>query len=189
VKYRPEILSLYGDIFDDTHQALTKEARVPFSKRIVDFLRRGKTLRAAESRAVAGEAAAARKEQAVQDALHRMQQLEFDKKLLERQLGTATKELGAAPGALSRAQLLRNIGLGGTAVGAAGIPLAYSMGKDTGEAKQKRTRNLAFGAGAAAGMAAPHIIKGLGQIARGAGQTGLFPEFQTLGQEAYTGSY
>ena len=64
---------------------------------------------------------------------------------------------------------------------AAGIPLAHSAG----EGDKKLTRNLAFGAGAAAGLAAPKLVRGLGHIARGTGQTGAFPELQGYGNAAY----
>ena len=57
-------------------------------------------------------------------------------------------------------------GVGATGLGAAGlgIPLAYSAGERVGDEKGKFVRNLAFGGGLLSGLAAPTILKGLGQI-------------------------
>jgi hypothetical protein len=74
------------------------------------------------------------------------------------------------------------LGAGGLGLGAAG---AYGYGRhraaqeaEEAEAQRKRTRNIAFGSGLAAGVVAPHVITGLGHVARGMGGTGLFPAFQ-----------
>lgn len=73
------------------------------------------------------------------------------------------------------------IGGGVGLAGLAAAPIAYGVGQQRGEGDMKRTRNIAFGAGAATGLAAPHLIRGLGQIARGVGQTGLYPEAGEMG--------
>jgi hypothetical protein len=61
------------------------------------------------------------------------------------------------------------------------VPAAYMAGHGRGEEGKTRMRNLAFGAGAATGLAAPTLIRGLGHIARGAGQSGAFPELSGAG--------
>jgi len=68
----------------------------------------------------------------------------------------------------------------GTAA-AIGVPAAagggYLMGRPSEEelhAAQTKNRNVAFGAGAATGLAAPYVIRGLGQLA-GSGGPGLMP--------------
>jgi len=73
------------------------------------------------------------------------------------------------------------LGLG--AVAALGIPAAglggYMLGRpNTDEIEQQRvrSRNIAFGAGAATGLAAPHIIRGLGSLANSVGGQGLYPD-------------
>lgn len=86
------------------------------------------------------------------------------------------------------APALRNALLAG-AGGAAGLGLGatggYFAGKSQGaeeaEKERLRTRNISFGTGLAAGVISPHLIRGLGQIARGASSTGLFPGFQSMG--------
>lgn len=55
-------------------------------------------------------------------------------------------------------------GAGGLAAGA--IPAAMITHK-VDEGARERTRNRAFGAGMATGMAAPHVMRGLLHIARG----------------------
>jgi hypothetical protein len=84
----------------------------------------------------------------------------------------------------ARTALIAALGGGaGLGLGAGGGYLAgKSQGDEEAEKERLRTRNISFGTGLAAGVAAPHLIRGLGQIARGASGTGLFPEFQTIGQ-------
>jgi hypothetical protein len=102
------------------------------------------------------------------------------------QRAESLKRFAEDPDALAKAQqsgkLWKGVGMGAAGLGAVGIPTAAYLGHQKGEAGKKRTRNIAFGAGAAAGLAAPQIVRGLGQIARGAGQTGLFPELQGYGE-------
>jgi hypothetical protein len=189
MRYRPDILGLYGQLFQDAHGTLTKEAG------FFDWLGRvvakpGRIQRAERGFAQASEQLAA-KEKAIQDAAHRMGQMEFDvaaaqaaKQKAEQQAAQYAKEmgeLGAKPGQLGRYKALAVGGLGLGALGAGGGALAYGAGKERGEADKRRTRNIAFGAGAAAGLAAPQLVRGLGQVARGVGRTGLYPELEGVG--------
>lgn len=70
------------------------------------------------------------------------------------------------------------LGLGGGAAGTYGAMQAFGPNAEEIENARKRTRNIAFGSGLAAGIVAPHLIQGLGTIARGMGGSGLFPAFQ-----------
>jgi len=70
------------------------------------------------------------------------------------------------------------LGLGGGAAGTYGAMQAFGPSEEELENARKRTRNIAFGSGLAAGVVAPHLIQGLGTIARGMGGSGLFPAFQ-----------
>ena len=57
---------------------------------------------------------------------------------------------------------------GGTGAVAAGVPIALIM-KAHEDAARERSRNIGFGAGAAAGLAAPHIVHGLHNVMQGLG--------------------
>jgi len=91
-------------------------------------------------------------------------------------------QLNATPGALTDAQRSaqnwRRFGTGAAVAGGVGVPAAYAMGNASGSEDAIRTRNLAFGAGAATGLAAPQLVRGLGHIARGVSNMnqGLYPE-------------
>ncbi len=76
------------------------------------------------------------------------------------------------------------LGLGGLA----GVPIAHYAGQRAGEADKTRTRNIAFGVGTAAGLAAPQVIQGLGNVARGVSSTGLYPELEGFGGPAMMGA-
>jgi len=187
VNYDAATYRLYEDLFKEAHAGLfTKEAQRPgFFSRLFGGRR---AVQAAEASEKAMAEQLAQKEQAVEDAMHRMGLMEAD---VARETGRATRleeslqRFTEDPEALAKAERARNIwrgvGIGGLGLGAAGVPLAYSSGRSTGEADKRRTRNIAFGAGAAAGLAAPRVIQGLGQIARGTQQTGLFPEMEGYG--------
>lgn len=72
---------------------------------------------------------------------------------------------GVHPAALAGAA-----GLGGIALGA--IP-AWLIKSHLDEQERQRTRNRAFGAGVASGVAAPKIVRGLFNIAQ---RSGFLPE-------------
>lgn len=185
MRYRSDILALYGQLFGDAHAALIKEAAgeglaARFGRRFFSNPRR---VQQAEQTAARAVEQAGLQEQAVQDAAHRMGLLESDVARYQGQASRAEKELaalGTQPGAVSR--MRRNATIGGAVglAGLAGAPLAYGVGQQQGETNKNRTRNIAFGAGAAAGLAAPQVVRGLGNIARGVGQTGLYPELQNV---------
>lgn len=59
--------------------------------------------------------------------------------------------------------LTRNLLAGGAGAVAAGVPIALIM-KAHENAARERARNVGFGAGAATGLAAPHIVHGLSDI-------------------------
>ena len=193
MQYRSDILSLYGQLFQDAHGELTKEAGV--LNRIGRFFTAPGRARRAEAALAKSEGQASKYEQAIDDAAHRMGGLEHDVAAArsattkaEEQAAQYAKEmgeLGASPGALGRYKALAAGGLGVGALGAGGGALAYGAGKSQGEADKRRTRNIAFGAGTAAGLAAPKLIKGLGSIARGVNRTGLYPELEGLGGGGY----
>jgi len=77
---------------------------------------------------------------------------------------------GATPPVRGLLNLLKNPkvawGLAGTGLGAAGlgIPLAHSMGAESGEEEATQNRNLAFGAGLLAGLFGPTLLRGVGQL-------------------------
>jgi hypothetical protein len=178
VRYRPEIFALYDDLFKEAHESLIKDAEL--------FSRAGRTIsrgwnrvspwarasRAAQSSELAVQRAAAAEQRAVAtEAAHA--------KLVADQPAQLAKGIeDATVAARERASGMGRIAAGVGAAGALGTGGAYLYGRHGAEEERKRTRNLAFGAGAAAGIAAPTIIRGLGNIASGAGQTGLFPELQ-----------
>ena len=124
-----------------------------------------------------------------------IQGLELDAGTLQSQLNVANQNfaknygINTSPAALEEAgrskQLWKGLGIGGLGAAGAGIPAAHYLGKQQGEEGKNRTRNVAFGVGAASGLAAPHIIRGLGRIAQGVEGTGLFPGMQ--GMQNYSG--
>lgn len=179
MRYRAETFALYNALFTEAHQTLVKEAGI--------FNRIGRGVKAmgqawrATSPAAQRAAELAAREAKMTEMGASLHKLHGEHEALKGLHSTAQKELeqfGADPGALTRAQRLRRLGLAGTAIGAAGIPAAYYAGQSGAEQKARSTRNLAFGAGAAAGLAAPQLVTGLGAIANAAGQTGLFPDLQ-----------
>lgn len=192
MNYDATTYRLYEDLFKEAHAGLfLKEGQ-----KQVGLLRRlGRRLFPGREAVRAAEEEAARMNVAVEDAAHRMGLQEADLALarselakaedLAAQRGESLQRFAEDPEALSKAEMGRNIwrgvGIGGLGAGAVGLPLAYSSGRSAGEADKKRTRNIAFGAGAAAGLAAPQLIRGLGHIARGTARTGLFPEMQGYG--------
>jgi hypothetical protein len=189
--YRAATFELYGALFKEAHTTLTKEGQGLF-QRAGNWMRRlvakPGALGRAETRATRAEEGLHRAQQSIDDAAHRMSLQDADLGIArsaaekaQRESAKHVKELeafGADPGALTRA---RRVAIGAGALGGLGLaaaPVAYSAARSKGEQERKRTRNLAFGAGAATGLAAPKLIRGLGQAARGVGQTGLFPEMQ-----------
>ncbi len=58
------------------------------------------------------------------------------------------------------------VGAGGLALGGVG---AHLLTRSADEEERRKTRNKSFGAGAAAGLAVPHIAKGVFNIAQGQG--------------------
>ena len=58
------------------------------------------------------------------------------------------------------------IGLGSAGAGALG---AHLLTRRADEERRLQTRNRSFGAGVAAGVAGPHVVRGLYNIAQGAG--------------------
>jgi len=185
VRYRSDILALYGQLFEDAHAGLTKEAAgegmgARFMRRFFSNPRR---VQQAEQTAAQAAEQAGLHEQAISDAAHRMGLLESDVARYQGQAQRANKALeavNATPGGVNRLRTMARIGGGVGVAGLAGAPLAYGVGHQQGEANKKRTRNIAFGAGAAAGLAAPQVIRGLGGIARGVGRTGLYPELENV---------
>lgn len=79
----------------------------------------------------------------------------------------ATK-VAAVPGLLKALGLL---GLGGVGVGVPSYLVGKRMGTADAESDLLKNRNLAFGAGLTAGIAAPSVVKALGK-ATGLGLTG-----------------
>jgi len=102
---------------------------------------------------------------------------------LEKQIAEQAEQAAqAAPRSSAGLKTLAGIGLAGVpAAGAGGYYGGQYLANEEAEKQRLRTRNLAFGTGAAAGIAAPHVIQGLGRIARGARGTGLFPDMPTMG--------
>lgn len=193
--YADDTFALYDGLFKEAHEALIKEGRIGAVRRALSRWLNPETERAA---ATAAEQAM-RSDAALGRAAHEAEQAAFDRAMLlqkQEQLAKEVEALGQSPGAYSealagrqaaeqaaqRARGGRNLALGGGAVAlGAGLPAAYTAGRGQGEADKTRTRNVAFGAGAAAGLAAPTLIRGLGHIARGAAQSGAFPELAGAG--------
>jgi cysteine synthase len=209
VRYRPEIFSLYEDLFKEAQAALAKPGLL---RRGIGWLTGGTTrnaVRSAEQIAQQGAQHAQVARESGEVAKDLQQRLRVSNRAAN-QKDELLRQFDANPNALPEAQQARTVaeqaaaqhaqratgmghlaaGLG--AAGAIGGTGAYLYGRHGAEAERKRTRNLAFGAGAAAGLAAPTVIRGLGNIAQGVGQTGLFPEMQGyegVNPNTYTGGY
>lgn len=178
MQYRDTTFSLYAELFNEAHQALTKEAG--FGKQIGRALDWGRRAVMKPGNVQKLEHESGRLRQAVDDAAKRLSNAEHQSKYWEQ---LASKNVAAPQKAVQG----RNLALGALGVtGVAGIPGAYYAGQEAGEKNKIRTRNLAFGAGAASGLAAPHLIHGLSNIAQSAGNTGLFPELQGLSGSGYS---
>lgn len=195
MQYADDTFALYGDLFKEAHAALVKEGRIGRIRQWLGRLANPETEHMVQG---LGERVG-QQDDVIKKMVETAEKAQFDDALRARQMEQMAKEietLGARPGALGEAQAGqaaaeqatqqarggRNLALGAGALGVgAGVPLAYGAGTQRGEADKVRTRNLAFGAGAAAGIAAPTLIKGLGGIARGAAQTGAFPELSGAG--------
>lgn len=188
MRYRPDILTLYGQLFDDTAAMLTKEAG--FFDWLGRVMAKPGTVKRMQQEASHLRGEVGRQAKAIEESAHTMGLMEADiaaaraaEQRAQQELAKRTKELGALgaePGQLGR---LKALAAGGALTGAAGLaaaPLAYGAAQRSAEQQRRRTRNLAFGAGAAAGLAAPQLVRGLGRIAQGVGQTGLYPELQGL---------
>lgn len=201
MRYSPNILALYGQLYKEAHVALEAEA-AGFTKEGRGFVRRLFRMGPSKKEQIAAlkeQNAALLGETSEQAAAQA--DLALNKRLLEAELQLAGAEPGGVAGIhaakeealqqAARAKMMRNLGLGagvaGLSAGGVAAPLAYRSGQQTGAEGKTRTRNLAFGTGLAAGVTAPHIIRGLGHVARSASGTGLFPGFQQLG--AHTGGY
>lgn len=195
MRYRPEILALYADLFGDAHETLQKEAGL--------FSRMGKAVQSgvkgfgkgvaealppSKAKMLERELAASKD---VNEGLSKaVQGLELDAGTLQSQLNAAkqnfakTYGIKASPEALEEAgrskKLWQGLGLGSLGTAAVGIPTAHYLGQQEGEADKDQTRNVAFGVGAASGLAAPHVIRGLGRIAKGVEGAGLLPGFQNM---------
>jgi hypothetical protein len=192
VQYAPDTFALYEGLFKEAHDALIKEAKGEgMFRRFVNLFRSPADEKLMQQ--------LAHQEAATKGLTEELASKSYDEALHLGNIDRLTKEveqLGARPGALTEAQQAatqagqtaeqarrgRNIalGVGGAGLGV-GLPAAYYMGQQRGEKGKTRTRNLAFGAGAAAGIAAPQLIRGLGHIARGAGSSGAFPELEGAG--------
>lgn len=189
MQYQSDILSLYNQLFKDAYEELTKEAGI-FSRMGRFFAAPGRA-RVAEKGLAQAEQQLGRSERAISDAAHRMAQQDFDIALAQKaqqkaeqqaaQYAKEMEQLGTKPGQLGRYKTLAAGGLGLGGLGLTATPIAYGRGQEAGEAEKRRTRNIAFGAGTAAGLAAPQLIRGLGQIARGVNRTGVYPELEGIG--------
>ena len=185
MRYRPEIFALYDDLFKEAHESLIKEAGVfsraggairkgltkinPWAGRA--NLRQGNEALAQQTSKARQQAVKARQRLGEEQAAHEATR-EAQPALISKAVDDATLA------ARERASGMGRLAAGAGAAGVLGTGGAYLYGRHGAEEERKRTRNLSFGAGAAAGLAAPTIIRGLGNIASGAGQTGLFPELQ-----------
>lgn len=183
MRYREDILQTYGQLFDDAHAQFIKEAANPAEEYgiISELLAKLKGVRRASvAREMPEMLEAARLREADLADLQRLNadatakwESEYDKlrsahKSTAEQLAAYQKD----PNALAKAQQAAAEAEGSAAnakkwmlpiagAGAVGIPTAYFIGKSKGEEGKTTTRNLAFGAGAAAGLAAPHVYRGV----------------------------
>jgi hypothetical protein len=192
VRYSANTFTLYADLFKEAHDALIKEGRVGRFRQFLGRLADPSMARRAEGLA----AQVAEHEPTMKSVVDQLAGTRFENAAHLGRIENLTKEvktLGARPGALTEAEQAatkartgRNVALGVGAAGlGVGVPAAYAVGHGQGSADKTRTRNIAFGAGTAAGIAAPHLIRGLGSIARGAGQSGAFPELEGMGEGGY----
>ena len=69
------------------------------------------------------------------------------------------------------------LGAGGLGLGAG----AYGLGRYQQGQEDKTQRNMAFGGGVAAGMAAPHLLRGIGNVANNAASNPFFAASQFQG--------
>lgn len=174
MQYSTEIFSAYAQVFDDVHGHLKTSGFVDWTRNVLNSGRNARRVEelagslAHQDAALAGHANAFAKQK-------------FENDLLSAQLRKA-KQTGEGVAAPAPSHLGRNLAIGGATAGAAGLG-----GYLAGEKDKKRTRNLAFGAGAATGLAMPGVVRGLGNIARGASATGAFPELEGMG--GYDASY
>ena len=83
--------------------------------------------------------------------------------LHEELLGMTRAKIAAIDPAMLK---LLGVGLGGATLGGLGAHLAT---RHADEERRLQTRNRAFGAGVAAGVAGPQVVQGLYNIARGSG--------------------
>ena len=183
MKYRTDILALYGDLFDEAHTSLEKYA---FAQEVMGAgmgLREiARRVGAFGSRVFGGGS----KSPAVAKAVRPRPAIEARPTYLNESeraaiaAGRMPEPRVAAPAAKPAAKP----GIGAGTVAAVGIPAAgvggYMLGapdKAQAEAERTRTRNIAFGAGAATGLAAPYVIRGIGSLANGiaGGNQGLYP--------------
>ena len=75
----------------------------------------------------------------------------------------AAGEAAAGAGRSTPGELARRGLIGGALLGTGGAGLYY-LGRKSGEEGALNNRNLAFGGGLAAGLAAPHVLTGVNQI-------------------------
>jgi len=198
VKYRADILALYGDLFDETYGTLEKQATL--MDRLMRLVRSGATQEEALAAATQafGPRGVAKKieEEAVARGVAGAQPL-VEQQLAQNAARNAAAEAVHVPaaggagvaGGEAAAKATEEAAKvpskwTGAGVAAVGIPAAgiggYLLGQPNQEqidAERRRTRNIAFGAGLASGVAAPHIIRGLGSIANsiGGSGSGLYP--------------
>ena len=197
--YSNDVLNGYNDLFMSAHRAMEKNAGI--FGRISRLMRRPAAEAAsAATHAVPEETAYLRNLAGNQDK--KIQQLgkqyktdtaamRAEQEAMQAQHAEAMKTQGAQhanelgqyqanPGALAQAQnsgrWAKRIGVGAGVAGLAAAPAAYYYGNQSGAADKTRTRNIAFGAGAAAGLALPSVTRGLMSVAGRASQSGLLPE-------------
>lgn len=204
MQYRADILALYGDLFEEAHGSLVKEA---FAAELAgagmglrELARRGRALfsrggaraarqatqtatQAAPAATQAAETVAARapaSAKAYEDALASFQR---HVGLARPGAAAATAAPAAAPAAAAVAAEPAKKGLSAGTIAALGIPAAglggYMLGQPDQakiDAERTRTRNIAFGAGTATGLTLPAVIRGIGSIANGfGGSPGFLP--------------
>lgn len=194
--YSNDVLNGYNDLFMSAHRAMEKNAGL--LNRIGKAIKAPGRVEALERRFanMSGEAVEYRKrlqesgkltaqqgEQIAQqgeqiagaDATY-ANRMAKEREALNARHTNEMNQYNAKPGALSRAQWGKRVGLGVGAAGLAAAPAAYYYGNQSGAADKTRTRNIAFGAGAAAGLALPSVTRGLMSVAGRASRSGLLPE-------------
>ena len=91
-----------------------------------------------------------------------------------------TKEASAAAGSIGWGKLLAGAaGIGGLGYG------SYRLGKYMGDKDDEFNRNLAFGGGLAAGLAAPSVIEGLRGLASHQGYSPGYTGYEDIDPYAY----